>query len=178
MTKDSGRQWFMLTVVGGDQPGIVAGLTQALYQGGVALGEATMARLAGNFTMMLTVHSPLSTEATGALIEPLARRLGLRFHIDPVDARLHTHLEPNLHVVVHGADRPGIVAEVTQILAGQGVNILDLDSDVAGTEAQPIYVMIIEAFSPEPPERVDAALAPVRASGIDVRVTPIDTLIG
>ena len=47
------KQWFMLTVIGSDQAGIVSGLTGALYQAGANLGEASMARLGGNFTIML-----------------------------------------------------------------------------------------------------------------------------
>jgi predicted amino acid-binding ACT domain protein len=52
----------MLTVVGADQPGIVAKLTEALFRGGCNLGEASMARLDGSFSVMLLVAaSPRST---------------------------------------------------------------------------------------------------------------------
>ena len=48
--------WFMLTLVGRDRPGIVAKVSEALFQGNYSIGEATMARLGGNFTMMLMVR--------------------------------------------------------------------------------------------------------------------------
>jgi len=41
--------WYMLTLVGEDRPGIVAKLTAALFAAGCNLGEATMARLGGIF---------------------------------------------------------------------------------------------------------------------------------
>ncbi|MEW8430322.1 MAG: amino acid-binding protein, partial [gamma proteobacterium symbiont of Ctena orbiculata] len=41
--------WQMLTLVGEDQPGIVARVTDALYRGGCTLGETSMIRLGGNF---------------------------------------------------------------------------------------------------------------------------------
>ena len=48
--------WYMLTVVGRDRPGIVSQVTLALYKGGGNLGEASMVRLGGNFSIMLMVH--------------------------------------------------------------------------------------------------------------------------
>ncbi|NIQ01387.1 MAG: amino acid-binding protein, partial [Nitrospinaceae bacterium] len=47
----------MLTLVGKDRPGIVARISEALFQGGCYLGEASMARLGGNFSIMLMVRS-------------------------------------------------------------------------------------------------------------------------
>jgi len=47
------KRLYMVTVVGRDRPGIVAALTDALYRGGANLGETSMARLGGNFTIML-----------------------------------------------------------------------------------------------------------------------------
>ena len=45
------KKWFMLILVGKDQPGIVAQITRALYEGEYNLGEASMVRLGGNFTV-------------------------------------------------------------------------------------------------------------------------------
>lgn len=172
------KRWHMLTVVGRDRPGIVAGLTDALYQGGVNLGEASMARLGGNFTIMLMVESDAETPALQRLVEPFAAAHSLRVHVDPIEGRLHEHVEPNARIVVYGADRPGIVAQVTRALAAAGFNILDLDSDVGGTADRPIYVMTIDGHMPGGIEALERALAPVRQSGIEVRITPIDILVG
>jgi glycine cleavage system transcriptional repressor len=171
--------WYMLTVVGADRPGIVARLTQALYAGGCNLGEASMMRLGGNFTIMLMArHDGSSTESMEKLIAPVADELALRIHIDPIRAELHQHVDPDVRVSVYGADRAGIVAEVTGALAGSGFNILDLESDVAGTEDKPIYVMHIEGIARDGIEAVRAALEPLCSKGVEVRVSVIDTMIG
>lgn len=172
------KRWYMLTVVGQDRPGIVAGLTDALYRGGANLGEASMARLGGNFTIMLMVESDAEAPGLQRLVEPFAAVHSLRVHVDPVEGRLHEHLAPNARIAVHGADRPGIVAQVTQALAAAGFNILDLDSGVGGTDARPIYVMTIDGHAPGGIESLERALASVRSSGIEVRIAPIDTLVG
>jgi glycine cleavage system transcriptional repressor len=172
------KRWYMLTVVGADRPGIVAGLTQALFRGGCNLGEASMVRLGGNFTIMLMVEIDAGIDVLRKLTEEVTRQFGLRLHVDEIQARLHEHPEPNIQVVVHGADRAGIVAEVTAALAAAGLNVLDLESEVGGTPDQPIYVMLLEGYAAGGVEAMENALAPVRNSGIEVHVSPIDALIG
>src|SRR5437868_11174816 len=138
------KRWYMLTVVGQDRPGIVAKLTEALYQGGANLGEASMARLGGNFAIMLMAESQAAREEIERLLAAPAREFALQIHVNPIEGRLHSHVEPNVRLLVHGADRPGIVAEVTRVAAAQGFSILDLHSDVGGTAEGPIYVMMLE----------------------------------
>jgi glycine cleavage system transcriptional repressor len=171
-------RWHMLTVVGADRPGIVAQLTDALYRGGCNLGEASMVRLGGNFTVMLMVEGGGDAEAIGVLLRPVTESLGLRLHVDPIEGALHRHQEPNVQVTVYGADRPGIVAQVTGALAQAGFNILDLNSDVAGSREQPIYIMLIDGYVAGGVAALEAALTPLRRNGVEVRITPLDTLIG
>lgn len=172
------KRWYMLTVVGQDRPGIVAALAQALYESGANLGEASMARLGGNFTIMLMVEAGVERPAIERSLTRTARDFGLQLHIDAIEGKLHAHVEPNVRIVVHGADRPGIVAQVTSALAAEGFNILDLHSDVAGTAEHPIYVMMLHGHVSGDIAALDAALAPLRRGGIEVRATTIDTMVG
>jgi glycine cleavage system transcriptional repressor len=168
--------WQMLTLVGEDQPGIVAQLTQALYEGGSNLGETSMIRLGGNFTIMMMVSDgdkPLAT-----LIEPVAKRLGLQYHLDPIRGGLHQHLVPNFQVRVVGADRAGIVARVTGALAGLGFNILELESDVVGSAQDPVYIMTIQGYAAATLEALEAAVETVKDADIEINISPVETLIG
>jgi glycine cleavage system transcriptional repressor len=169
--------WHMLTVVGDDQPGIVAKLTDALYRGGFNLGEASMVRLGGNFTVMLMVEGA-DALALEQLVRPVTDALHLHLHIDPIRGALHRHQQPNIQITVHGADRPGIVAQITGVLAGAGFNILDLNSDVGGSSDRPIYIMIIDGVAAGGVAAVERVLEPLRRDGIEVHVTGLDTLIG
>ncbi|MBI5040399.1 MAG: ACT domain-containing protein [Gammaproteobacteria bacterium] len=174
--------WFMLTLVGEDRPGIVAKITATLFQAGCNLGEATMARLGGNFTVMLMVQHAGTLDSLHALIDPVARELGLHAHADLIEGHLHRHLIPDVRVTVYGADRSGIVAQVTGALTAAGFNILDLQSDVGGSEANPVYIMTMEGQSRAGIEALEAALAALKRDGardgIEVDVQPIETLIG
>ena len=175
-TKRSER-WQMLTVVGVDRPGIVAKLTETLFRGGCNLGEASMARLGGNFSIMLMVEGAESA-ALEKLLRPVTDVLGLSLHIDSIQAELHRHVEPNVQVSVYGGDRPGIVAQATSALTVAGFNILDLNTDVAGSGERPIYIMIIDGYASGGVAPIELAMAPVRASGVEVHVSAIDILIG
>lgn len=168
----------MLTLVGEDRPGIVAKVTQALYRAGCSLGEASMIRLGGSFTIMMMVSGPQTPEGLTQVLAPAVEELGLRLHIDPVTGGLHRHLVPNVQVRVTGADRAGIVAEVTGALAAAGFNILELESDVAGAPQRPVYIMSIQGYSEQTVEALRQAVAGLGAEGITVDVSPVETLIG
>ena len=62
--------------------------------------------------------------------------------------------------------------------AGEGFNILDLESDVAGTEKKPVYIMQIAGVAEVSVEAIERALEPLRDDGVDVNVCPIETYIG
>ena len=171
-------KWFMLTLVGEDRPGIVAKLTHALFEAGCNLGEASMMRLGGNFTMMLMVGYDGRAKALHDIVNPVSESLNLHLHVDEIKAALHTHLEPDVRISVYGADRIGIVSEVTGALAESGLHILDLESDVAGSEESPIYIMHIEGHAAEGVDSLRAALGLMKDRGIETSLDEIDTLLG
>jgi glycine cleavage system transcriptional repressor len=169
------NNWKMLTLVGADRPGIVARVTNALYQGGWNLGEASMLRLGANFTIMMMVAGEGDVQE---LLRPVSEEMGLRVHVDPIEGGLHQHVVPNIQVRVTGADRAGIVAQVTEALMTAGFNILELESDVAGSEQSPVYIMNIQGYADAPVESLQAAVQSLGELGVDVQVSAIETLIG
>ncbi len=169
----------MLTLFGEDRPGIVAAVTQALFQSGCNLGETSMARIGGGFTILMMVQPGSRGPDLEAVLEPVVSSLGLHLHIDPMPGGgLHRHLQPEVRISVHGADRAGIVAQVTTALAEAGFTITDLASDVAGSEESPIYILHIEGCATRGTEAVRAALDTLLEGEIRIHVTEIDTLIG
>jgi glycine cleavage system transcriptional repressor len=170
--------WYMLTLVGKDQPGIVARVTTALFEAGSNLGETSMIRLGDSFTIMMMARSEAGDEALRKVLQPVVDALGLVLHIDAIAGRLHHRPIPDVCILVHGADRAGIVSQVTTNAAEAGLNILDLESDVGGTESEPIYILQIEGVATKGVEAIEEALAPLQAEGVKVDVRAIETLIG
>lgn len=171
-------QWFMVTVVGEDQPGIVSHLSQALYEGGANLGEASMLRLGGNFTIMLMTQFDGTAAELDGLIGPAVERLGLRRHVDPIEGHLHHHGRADVRVTVYGADRAGIVAQVSGALAEAGLDILELESDVVGSASKPVYVMVIEGRASRGIDALRSALDAIADPSVDARIEAIDTMLG
>jgi glycine cleavage system transcriptional repressor len=172
------KHWYMLTLVGKDRPGIVAHLSAALYDGGCNLGEASMMRLGGNFTIMMMAQFDGNTSALSHIVQPVSESMGLHLHVDRIEASLHQHLEPDVRITVYGADRAGIVAHMTGALAEAGLHILDMDTSVAGTEDKPIYIMQIEGHAAEGIEALQSALDAVAEKGVEAKLETIDTMIG
>ncbi|NOX75351.1 MAG: amino acid-binding protein [Gammaproteobacteria bacterium] len=167
----------MLTLVGRDRSGIVAHVTHALYEGGCNLGETSMMRLGSSFTIMMMVQYDGTANSLQKLLQTEAESLGLHLHIDKIEGGLHQHHLPDVRISVYGADRIGMVAHVTGALAEAGLDILDLASDVGGSEKNPIYIMHIEGRAGEGIKALQSALDIVRKAGVDARLSAIDTLI-
>lgn len=168
----------MLTLVGRDRPGIVAKITMALFETGAKLGEASMMRLGGNFTIMLMVKSEQSIAQLNQSIAAVIKEMKLTSSFSNIEANLHQHEIPDTRITVYGADRPGIVAQATTHLSDAGFNILDLESDVAGSEAKPIYIMHIEGVAAKGAEALQKAIEQIKNNGVNVDITPIDVMIG
>jgi glycine cleavage system transcriptional repressor len=168
---------FMCTVVGRDQPGIVASITRELLQAQANLGESTMMRLGGNFTIMMMVDFAAGKDALFTLLQSVANKLSLKIHIDAVVYQAHDHPVPNTAVTVHGADRVGIVAEITERLYQAGFNITHLESQVGGAENKPLYVMQIEGQAED--QSADSLRVLLEdLDSVSVRVNALETLIG
>ena len=173
------KQWFMLILVGKDQPGIVARITRALVEADCNLGEASMVRLGGNFTVMLMVHFGGNEQALDDLVTPVCQEFDLRHHVDAIEGELRHPVEPDVRITVYGADRAGIVADAAEALATKGFNILNLESDVGGTEENPIYIMTMEGIAEQGVEVLEKALQNLaQEKGLETQLEPIDTLIG
>lgn len=170
--------WYMVTVVGRDKSGIVAGLSQALTTDGWSLGETSMARLGGNFTIMMMAGGEGSAADLEKILQSAASSLGLNVHVDSIEAKLHEHPEPNVQLRVFCADRAGIVADVTNALASAGLHILDLNSEISGTEDEPLYIMVLDGYAKDGADSLEAAVQALNDKGLKVDLEAMDTLVG
>ncbi|NPA12955.1 MAG: amino acid-binding protein [Aquificae bacterium] len=140
-------RYYILSAVGEDQPGIVAGISEVLYKKGFNIENSAMTRLNNEFAVMLVVASedtPLSTQD----FERLSKEKGLFINIKPVEYHQPEDSENEkeiYNIVVYGADKPGIVYNVAKLLADRGINIVDLR-----TEKSPsLYVLIAQVEFPK-----------------------------
>ena len=142
---------FVVTAVGADRPGIVAAVTGVLMEVGGNLEDTEMAVLGGQFAMMLVVAAPdgLERDALEAALAAPAADFELVVAVRAIEDDVPASpAGESWTVSVYGADRPGIVHRVASLLAGGGVNIVDLSTRVIGDAARPVYAMVLEVTLP------------------------------
>lgn len=148
---------FLLTAFSKDRPGIVADISQVIYENSCNLEESAMANLAGEFALIL-MFSPLSQGNIEKLETDLAmecRRLerekGITAFIRIVDQQ-----EPQPQDVysktlhVEGLDQAGIIFKVSRFLADNNININSLNSEVKSSpeSGAALYSMTMEIAIP------------------------------
>ncbi|WP_130472717.1 glycine cleavage system protein R [Candidatus Magnetaquicoccus inordinatus] len=149
------NNYALLTVTGRDRPGMVARTTQVLYETGCNIADSSMTRLGGEFTVMLILQLPLSLTpaALSERFQQLSTQMELLIQVQPLPAQnaliaAQADSLQSATLSLLGADQPGIVYRVTQFLADQQCNIVDLYTRVLGPTQQPIYSMVIEVEAP------------------------------
>src|SRR3972149_7171135 len=109
----------VITILGKDKKGLIAGVTSFLARGGINITDIKQSVVQGLFTMFMTVDLSKATLSYEEMKSGLAR-LGEKLGVD-VEVTLLSHFKDtasakprNLYaVVVLGRDRPGIVADMS-----------------------------------------------------------------
>jgi glycine cleavage system transcriptional repressor len=142
---------FAISIFGRDRPGIVAAVTRVLADAGCNLEDTSMTILRGHFAMMLVVAGPggVGEPELQAGLDPVAGRLDLQVSVRAVTDEVTAAGGGGARyaAAVYGADRPGLVARVSEVLAGHRVNIVGLETRLVG-EPNPVYAMHFELEVP------------------------------
>ena len=120
---------FILTVLGDDRPGLVSALSAPVRANGASWERSELSRLAGKFAGIAVVSVPDDAAAAlAADLEALAGQ-GLQVLLERSDEQIERDVV-RFTLDLLGADRPGIVAEISATIAAHGVNIEELSTDV------------------------------------------------
>ncbi len=141
----------VLTVVADDHPGIVEALSQVLADHAGNWTESSMMSLAGKFAGILLVQVPPDkaesfVSALDALesegIQVVAQRSGTA-------AKAEGEREFSIELV--GQDHPGIVRDITQVLARHQINVQELETTVqsASMSGESLFMAHARIFVPE-----------------------------
>ncbi len=129
------EQKYIMTAFGKDRPGIVADVTQLIYENGCNLEDTTMTLLAGEFTLIVLLsslddNSDNLTERLQTACRRLEQEKGLSAFVRQVESLEGFAVGPHApHTIrLEGMDQAGIVYKISRYLADQGINIVDLKS--------------------------------------------------
>ena len=154
----------VLTVIAADQPGLVERVAQCIAAHGGNWLESRMSRMAGQFAGILRVAVP--AEGYDELVEGLQglSAHGIRVMLAQSGIEPACTWKPILLDLV-GNDRPGIVRDITRLLAELGVNLESLITEVMPAP-----------MSSEPLFHAEAILAVPLTLSLDVLQSRLETL--
>jgi glycine cleavage system regulatory protein len=164
----------ILTVVGPDRPGLVRALAEAVAARSGSWLESRMARLAGQFAGIVLVEAP------DTLLDDLRalESQGLRITVQTATSgQVVAAGTPRLALEVVGNDRPGIVRDISQVLAASGVNIEELTTGVVSGSFSGETLFRVVAFLRAPDmTAMDAVRAGLELLGnelmVDIQPSP------
>ncbi|MCC5947750.1 MAG: ACT domain-containing protein [Nitriliruptoraceae bacterium] len=163
-----------VTAVGADRPGIVAAVAEVLHERGGNLEDSAMTFLGGHFAIVLLVRTDDEPDDLRTALQTATAPMGLTISVSVAtqgsEGRDATHL-----LSVYGADRPGIVATITRVLADTGANVTDLETQVIGAADEPVYAMLIELVAGEGTDLEPAVEAACQQLGVDHTLRAIAT---
>jgi len=140
----------VITLIGTDRPGLVNALAARAGACGANWLESSMAQLAGQFAGIVRLEI---AEAQAAKLEASLRELeaeGLRLTIERgVTAAVNdTRCRATLELIGH--DRPGIVREISAVLARHGASIDKLETacESASFSGEPMFRARIAMYVP------------------------------
>ena len=145
------RRYYLLTAFGKDRPGIVAAVSRVLLDLQGNIEDASMTRLGGEFSMMLVTALTVPAPSLEKRLNILAKKEGLQISAKPIPSaavRRSKDGSARYLISLYGNDRPGLVCRVAEALSRRRVSITDLQTQVIGTAAKPVYVMLLEIMVP------------------------------
>jgi glycine cleavage system regulatory protein len=125
------QRMLVMTVIGPDRPGLVDSVASLVAEHGGNWLESRMSRLGGQFAGILRVEVPGENEPplVAALQKLGAQGLTVVVHPDQPKAPPTSARQSVLEIV--GQDRPGIVRQISHVLASFGVNVEELQTECA-----------------------------------------------
>lgn len=144
---------FVLTLTGSDRIGVVKHVTEVILECGGDVQASRMARLGGEFAMLLLVSVPdTETELLSNSVENLKGE-GFKVAVTETEWGVAARRRDWLpyQIEVRGANHEGIIHEIADHLSEQGINIENIDTNVvpAPMSGAPLFTM--EAIVVVPP---------------------------
>ena len=136
---------FVLTLTGSDRIGIVEHVTELILECGGDVQASRMARLGGEFAMLLLVSIPEGeAERLSGNVESLSEE-GFRVTVTETEWGVAARRKDWLpyRIEVRGANHEGIIHKIAEHLSKQGINIESIDTGVvpAPMSGAPLFTM-------------------------------------
>jgi len=170
----------VLTLSGTDRIGIVEEVTKSLFEQGGNVETSRMARLGGEFAMIMLVSMP--ADKVDALDEGFKNLVSQGYKVTTIRTG-QTYAEAHFgwlpyRIDVRGADHEGIIHEVARYLSQWGINIESMDTETVRAPISGSLLFTMSALVAVPPDLHakgwEAALKEAgRRLNVDITLSPV-----
>jgi glycine cleavage system transcriptional repressor len=171
------KNYYALMFFCEDKPGIVANVSKILFEKGLNIEDSSSTLLRGFFSMILLVSSKDEVD-TNNLLNEFNELAGIKTSIKKIEQLSKKNLEDTYIISVYGGDKPGLVYAISNALANKKINIIDLQTKVAGKEGSPVYIMVFEVTVPDNIKNEDwinELTSISKEMGTDINIRHIET---
>ena len=150
------KTYFILSAMGKDRPGIVADVSEVIYECGGNIEDSSMSLLRNHFAVLL-LFSTEREEVNQKLSTVLKRLEGERnltvFYSPITFEEAYPKLKEQtdrFKITTSGVDHAGIVFKVCQLLSNRRVNIIDMETHrvLSAESGTPLFEMDIDVEVP------------------------------
>src|SRR5215467_5250405 len=179
------KQWFAMSAIGRDRPGIVADLSELIYECDCNLEDSSMTILGSEFAVLLLLTGEGSdiAQRLSAACKRLEweKRLTVFFRpleAEPIPYRASAHAR-RFALQVVGADKAGIVAKLSRCLANHRINIAQMQTQSRREPESGAPIFTVQ-MAMDVPRDVDEQVLRERLEGVarelcvDVTLEPLE----
>ena len=151
------KTYFILSAMGKDRPGIVADVSEVIYECGGNVEDSSMSLLRNHFALLLlfsTEREEVNQKLSFAL-KRLGGKKNLTVFYSPItfeEAYPKIKEETDrFKITTSGVDHAGIVFKVCRLLADRKVNIIDMETHrvLSAESGTPLFEMDMEVEVPK-----------------------------
>ena len=145
------KKMLSLSAIGKDRTGIVSSISKILFELGCNIEDSTMTLLSGQFAVILLLDCPKNSDILKlkSKLKTSLSKLDLSFSVTEVDKPGKAKKNFGEYIIaVYGADKAGIVYNVSKYLADNKINITDVQTKISGKKDK-IYIMLLEVNIPK-----------------------------
>ena len=145
-------QKFVLSVIGTDQPGILAKISTILFAHGCNIENVSQTILQTEFASIFIVSNPkdYALEVIGQALADALTPMGLSVHLRPMtpaDQAMAVVNQPFV-ITTRGKDKPGTISGVTTAIASLSCNITNFQAIITQEGSVEEMVMFFEVDLP------------------------------
>ncbi len=142
-----------LSAIGKDRTGIVCSVSKVLFELGCNIEDSTMTLLGGQFAVILLLSCPENSDMAKikSKLKSSLKNLDLAVSVNEVDnSGKDKKICGDYVIAVYGADKSGIVYNISKYLADNKINITDVQTKISGKAKNgKVYIMLLEVVVPK-----------------------------